>query len=319
MKSHLIILALSTSLLAACGDNAQRPPDAQRPDSKQADAQEPDVLALPGSSYYPESLHASADGTLYVGSLATGQITAYDDGATTPRTVLAAGASGVTGEAGVFVHGDELWICSIDTTFQQPTQLKHFDLQGTLVKSYTLGAMQFCNDIAFDPAGNIYLSDSFGGTIQRLQVGASALDTFATDARFAPATQGAFGLDGIVFDGANGLYVNNVSTGKLFRVALANAAVTPITVTPALSGPDGMRLLDANTLLVVEGQANQLSKVTITANTATSVALKTGLDMPTAVVVARGSAWVTEGQLGRLFAQPPQQPNLPFAIRRVAL
>jgi len=38
-----------------------------------------------------------------------------------------------------------------------------------------------------------------------------------------------------------------------------------------------------------------------------------------ATIVARGSAWVTEGQLDRLFAQPPQMPDLPFAIRRVTL
>src|SRR5689334_23153730 len=98
---------LAMSLLGACA----------------GDPHQPDELALPGSAYYPESLHASADGTLYVGSLATGEITAYDDGDTTPRTVLAAGAANVTGETGVFAHGDQLWICSIDTTFQRPTQL----------------------------------------------------------------------------------------------------------------------------------------------------------------------------------------------------
>jgi hypothetical protein len=47
--------------------------------------------------------------------------------------------------------------------------------------------------------------------------------------------------------------------------------------------------------------------------------LSSDLDMPTGVAVARGSAWVTEGQLGRLFAQPAQSPKLPFAVRRVAL
>ena len=100
---------------------------------------------------------------------------------------------------------------------------------------------------------------------------------------------------------------------------IGTGAITAITVTPALAGPDGVRALDAHTLLVVEGAANRLAKVTVAATTATSVEVAGDLDMPTAVVVARGSAWVTEGQLGRLFAQPSQAPNLPFAIRRVAL
>jgi hypothetical protein len=292
---------LALSMLAACA----------------ADPHEPDELTLPGSAYYPESLHASADGTLYVGSIATGEITAYDDGATTPRTVLAAGATNVTGETGVFVHGDQLWICSIDTTFQRPTELASFDLHGTPLASYPLAANQFCNDIAFDTAGTAYATDSFGGTIQRLRNG--ALETFVHDDRFVPASQGAFGLDGIAYDGANALYVNNLSTGALFRVAIDTGAVTPIAVSPALVGPDGMRLLDAHTLLVVEGAANRLSKVVLSETTATATPLSSDLDMPTAVVVARGSAWVSEGQLGRLFAQPSQAPNLPFAIRRVAL
>jgi hypothetical protein len=55
------------------------------------------------------------------------------------------------------------------------------------------------------------------------------------------------------------------------------------------------------------------------ARTAQATSLADGLDQPTVVIVAGGSAWVTEGQLGRLFAQPAQAPNLPFAIKRVNL
>jgi hypothetical protein len=79
-----------------------------------------------------------------------------------------------------------------------------------------------------------------------------------------------------------------------------------------------MRLLDAHTLLVVDG-GGTLAKLAVTGDTATATSLADGLDQPTAVIVARGSAWVTEGQLGRLFAQPPQPPNLPFAVVRVDL
>jgi len=61
------------------------------------------------------------------------------------------------------------------------------------------------------------------------------------------------------------------------------------------------------------------SRVAITGATATASTLADDLDMPTAVVEARGAVWVTEGQLGRLFAQPQVAPVLPFAIRRVDL
>jgi len=308
-KAHLtrtlgaaLTLALS---LAACGDDA---------------TPQPDVLALPGATYYPESLSASADGTLFVGSIATGQVTAFDDGATEARVVVGTG-SGVTGVTGVLVHGNELFVCSVDTTFQKATDVKSFALDGTPHGTYTLGAGRLCNDMVFDAAGNLYVTDSFSGTVLRLRAGGSALEPWLADTSLAPAQQGAFGLDGIVWvEGA--LYLNKLDTGGLYRVAIAAdgsaGAATKITVTPALVSPDGMRALDAHTLLVVQS-GGTLAKLALSGDTATATSLADGLDQPTAVIVARGSAWVTEGQVGRLFAQPAQAPNLPFAIKRVNL
>jgi hypothetical protein len=292
--------------LAACGDDATPP--------------EPDLLPLPGDAYYPESGSAAADGTLYVGSIATGQVVAIADGATDARVVVGAG-SGVTGVAGVLVHGNELFICSIDSTFQQPSDVKSFALDGTPHGTFTLGPNRFCNDMAFDAAGNLYVTDSFSGTVLRMPAGGSALEPWLVDPSLAPTQQGAFGLDGIV--AVNGaIYLTKLDTSGLYRVAIgadgSAGAVTQITVTPALASPDGMRVLDDHTLLVVEG-GGTLASVAIHGDSATATSLADGLDQPTAVIVARGSAWVTEGQLGRLFAQPPQVPNLPFSVVRVPL
>ncbi len=303
--SAAIGAAVAAVLATGCSDDA-------RP--------EPAMLALPGNAYYPESLSASADGTLFVGSLASGQVVAFDDGATEPRTVVGS-ASGVTGVAGVLVHGDELFVCSIDTSFQKPTEVRGFALDGTPHHSYTLGAGRFCNDMAFDAAGNLYVTDSFSGSVLRLPPGGSALEPWLTDASLAPAQQGAFGLDGIVAaDGA--LYLTKLDTGGLYRVAIgadgSAGAVTQIAVSPALTSPDGMRLVDARTLLVVENSGSLL-RVALSGDTASATALSDSLDQPTSVIVARGWAWVSQGQIGRLFAQPPQPPNLPFSVVRVKL
>jgi streptogramin lyase len=297
----LAALALSTSLVA-CTDDA---------------TPQPEMLALPGSAYYPESLTADTHGTLYVGSLTTGQVVAFDNGKTEPRTVLEAGGHSVTGEAGVVVHDDMLWMCSIDPTFQHPTSIRSFGLDGTPVAEYPLDSSQFCNDIAFDADDNLYATDSFSGNI--LTVAGGTATTFVQDPRFVPATQGAFGLDGIAFDGHGALYVNKLDTGNLFKVDIATKAITEIAVTPPLAGPDGMRIVDDHTLLVIEGQAGRLSRVAISGSTATATPLATDLDQPTSVVQARGAAWVSEGQLGRLLSKPPQAPTLPFAVRRVDL
>jgi hypothetical protein len=72
------------------------------------------------------------------------------------------------------------------------------------------------------------------------------------------AQQGVFGLDGIVAaDGA--VYLTRLDTGGLYRVAIdadgRAGAVTRIAVSPALTAPDGMPLVDARTLLVSRAPA----------------------------------------------------------------
>ncbi|MDQ3341357.1 MAG: hypothetical protein M4D80_39890 [Myxococcota bacterium] len=276
------------------------------------------MIALPGDAYYPESLHADADDTLYVGSLVTGQVVAFADGKTEGTVVIGA-SSGVTGVAGVFIRGDELWLCSVDTTFQRPTEVRSFTLEGVARATHSLGPNRFCNDLAFDAAGALYVTDSFSGTVLRLAPGGAALEPWVENPALAPAMQGGFGLDGLAVVGG-AVFVNKFDTGGLFRIAIgaggAAGPVQPITVTPALTAPDGMRALDDRTLLVAEGNG-RLTKVRVDGVTGTGTPLATDLDQPTGVTVARGSAWVAEGQLGRLFAMPPQAPNLPFGIRRV--
>lgn len=298
----LLAISLAPSLVG-CGDDT---------------ADQPDQLVLP-NDYYPESLSSDAHGTLYVGSITAGSIAAYDDGATTPRMVL--GDTSVTGVAGVLVHGDALWICSVDAQFRHPTEIKSFGLDGAARGTYPLGAMQFCNDMTFDAAGNLYATDSFSGTVMRLAAGGSALETWFTDPALAPAAQGAFGLDGIVA-ATGALYLGKLDTGGLYRVPInadgSAGTATAITVTPALTAPDGIRALDDHTLLVAEN-SGALAKVVITGDTAAATALATDLDQPTGVTFARGSVWVSEGQLGKLFAQPPIAPSEPFLVRRVDL
>ena len=78
-----------------------------------------------------------------------------------------------------------------------------------------------------------------------------------------------------------------------------------------------MRALDDDSLVVIEGNAGRLTRIDITGSLATPTPIASDLDMPTAVAISRGFAWVSEGQLGRLFTG--QSPNLPFSVRRVGL
>jgi hypothetical protein len=138
------------------------------------------------------------------------------------------------------------------------------------------------------------------------------------------------GADGIAYDNAKGpgqekgrLYVNNVMTGALVRIPITQdgtaGPVVEIHVEPPLNGPDGMRMLGKDTLIVAEGPANRVSKITVTGDKAIRATLSDKLLEPSSVTVVAGDAWVSEGQIPRLFATPPADPKLPFDVRRVRL
>lgn len=325
-NTKLLTAALATLVTATggpgCSDDSPAiddpTPDAgiEEPDAPLPPPPQPSVLALPGNAFYPENVHADDDGTLYVGSLATGEVVAFVDGDATPHTLIAAGQHGITGVTGVHVRGSDLWLCAVDTTFQRPTELRKFTLAGTTATpagTHELLASQFCNDMDIGSDGTVYIADSFAGSIQQFVPGVG-FSELVQDARFVPDSQGAFGLDGIVRIG-NRLIVNKLDTGELFSVSITTGSVEPITLAQPLSGPDGMRALDDDTLVVVEGNANRLSRIDLAGSTATVTTIVDTLDMPTGVTLARGHAWVTEGQLGRLFTG--MTPNLPFSVRRV--
>src|SRR5690242_798243 len=144
-------MALTTLLvLACCGDEKDVTND--WPDDVTA-------LSLPGDTYYPESLTAAADGTLYVGSLATGQVVRFAPGSSEATTFLAGGDP--KGVSGVFADSgtSTLYLCAVDLTTTPPTtEVRTYDLGTAALKNrYPFPGPAFCDDFARDPAGNLYV------------------------------------------------------------------------------------------------------------------------------------------------------------------
>lgn len=310
LTASLASLTLGLTLAAGCGPAGPTGP---------ADVEK---LTLPGDNYYPESLSIAADGSLFVGSLGTGQVVRFAPGSTSAAVFVAPGS--LKNVAGVLVddEGSALYLCAVDTSGATPSTVKSYKLaDGSLLATYPFPAAAFCNDMAFDGQRNLYVADSYG-KIYRLPKGGSALALWSSDAALAPSSPMGYGADGIAWDGKDGLFVNTFTDGVLVRLPIkadgAAGPATKITVTPALSFPDGMRLLADNTLLVAEG-AGRLSKVTVNGSTATATIIASSLNGPTSVVRYQQNAWISEGQLGHLFGQIPGPPTTPFSLRRIAL
>jgi len=288
-------------------------------------------LELPGSDFYPESLSVAEDGTLYVGSLATGQIVRFMPGSTVAEVFLPAGTAPLATGVLVDDKGGALYVCTNDPTFSAPPVVHRYRLDdGTPSGVYPLAAAGLANDLALDGKGNLYVTDAFG-RIYQLRQGGAELRLWSSDPWLAPQSADAFGVDGISWDGHGGLYVNNNHTGGIAWVPINDdgsaGSVLAIPVTPPLAAPDGMRALDKSTLVVVEAghfedgrpAGGRLTRVSITGRRAKSAVLQDDLNEPSSVVKYRDNYWVTEGQISRCFGQATGVPETPFLVRRFAV
>ena len=300
-------------LMIACAPNAHLP-------ARQTTTS---VLALPGSTFYPESLSVAADGTLYVSSLGGAGIVRLGPSSDSAETFVAGANKNV---AGVYVDDEDalLYACENDFAAKPavPPRVVAYKLSdGSEAASYAFPQGGVCNDMVIGPARRLYVTDS-AGRIYVLPPGGNALAVFSDDPQLVPSVAGGFGADGIVWDGGATLYVNTFTDSRLLRIPVGAdgkaGAVTALTVSPALQGPDGMRLRDAHTLVIAEQGAGRISQVTLDGDAGALTALGTGLDSPTSVVVTDGAYFATEGQLGHFLGLIDGPPGLPFDIRRVA-
>lgn len=293
-------------------------------------------IPLPGVGYYPESLTTLANGTLFVGSLLTGEVWKYVPGSPAVTKFLAADTAhkNVTGVLADEANG-YLYICGFDNADNTKGAVLRYKLaDATLDKTYPLGTtgttMSACNDMTFDGMGNLFVTDSLG-SIYQLAAGGTAMTQWAMDTTLQPMAGSNYGVDGIAYDGAGHLFTTNISKGTIVRLAItagtgAVGAIDVITPTPALTNPDALRFVDATHYLVVEGGDStksipgKLTKLTIdnTAKTAAGITIDNRLDAPTSVVAVGGNYWITEGQIPQLFTAMPN-PNLPFYVRRLPI
>jgi sugar lactone lactonase YvrE len=264
-----------------------------------------DKVQVGDAGVFPESITSTADGTLIVGSIGTGQIFRAAPGATTADSWIAAVTDGPTAVLGVYADeaNQTLWACYADLALfagagGKASVLRSYDLaSGTLKTTVPLGEGTFCNDIATAADGTAYVADTAGGQLFKVAPGATTAEPFLKDAALAS-------LDGLSFGPDGALYLNGVSTNKLFRLAMADGApgtLTELTLSQPISGPDGMRFGDDGVLYLAENGSGQVDAVTFDGDTATiRVLAKDGWDSPTAVTKVGDTLWVIEAKFSKM-------------------
>jgi sugar lactone lactonase YvrE len=117
------------------------------------------------------------------------------------------------------------------------------------------------NGLAFDGAGNLYVSDSFQGAIFRIANAAGcapcAMTTLAHDPLLATAGFPPFGANGIAINDAdNALFVANTGDDRVLKVNKSSGAVSVFA--ESINGADGVAFDSQGRLWVAANQADEL-------------------------------------------------------------
>jgi sugar lactone lactonase YvrE len=294
-------------------------------------------VTVPGSRDFPESITSTADGTLFMSSMAGGRIFRATPGSAEAAEWIKPGTNDLLSVLGVLADekSNTLYACSSDLskggvkipTGQPPTALKTFDLKTGAPKAsfpfpdpHLLGQNALCNDIAIGPDGSAYVTDSLNAHILRLKPGAKELEVWATDDRWK--VKGAQ-LDGIAILNDGNVYADIFQGNGLYRVQMqpdgTAGTVTLLNTSLPLFHSDGLRPFEGTKLLMVEGEGvGRLDLITVSGNDAKIDVVKSGFEGPVGVTTVGNSAYVMNTALKYLFnpeykAKPPP-PFTAFAV-----
>lgn len=301
----------------------------------------PTTLPLP-ADWYPESLAVGPDGAFYVGSWRQGAVARVRPGETQPQILVTPGAQGLANGQGVLVDSRRglLWVCSgtlgYTTVPTTPSALKAYDLAtGAPRASYELPDHGYCNDLAQDAQGVIYVTDSLQPRVLRWRDGDTALEVWKQDPQFAGGSEG-FKLNGIAIDGRQ-IYLSLVTAAPyLLRVSVdahgEAGAVSRIAMPRTLKNADAIRWAGAGRLVIFESNAfghdgpygGQISLASLSGDHASTLTtLVRGLNDPSSGVIAHGRVYFIESKYSLLFAHKDDDAGIPrqvpFDIQSVAL
>jgi sugar lactone lactonase YvrE len=293
----------------------------------------PTTIALPSNFQYPNGIAHASDGTLYVGSITSGQILRIAPNGEINtlfpgnKQIFAATSLRLDEQRGLLwgTSSDFLGVRQADgKVVRRPHRIFAIDLRsGKVQRVVLMPDGGFGNDIAIDAKGGLYVTDSFRPRIHYLPPDATQLQTWAEDEQFRSKQQ--IGLAGIVLSPDNRLIVNLYSDGKLLSVTpntSGKPTVEEIKLQRPIENPDGMQFAPDGSLLLLEGavQSGKGRLLRIRPGSQGVETLAENLISPVNLAIAGNEVWVTESQI-RHRLLPGQEKAVPdrFLIHRFRL
>jgi sugar lactone lactonase YvrE len=220
---------------------------------------------LPAGATGPEGLTVGREGNVYVTTFGfnaqgavtgAGQLYVYDDDGDLRRQVSVAGSSSHLLGLGFNPITNVLLI--ID--FGNSRVLSVDPHSGASSVFMTVTGTAGLNGMAFDKAGNVYVSDSFQGIIWRTGAGGGAGTAWVTSPLLTTTGIPGFGANGIAFNKAGtAMLVANTGNDTIVTIPVAGGTPgTPAVLTNSINGADGIVLDRDDNIWAAANQADEI-------------------------------------------------------------
>src|SRR6185437_6932148 len=276
---------------------------------------------LPAGTAHPEGITAGAHGNFYVadfdisGNTSVGTIVVFDRNGRWLRTLqINNGSTLLLGIAFNPATGD-LLVCDLGKS-----QVLKVDPQSGASSVFaTIPGGGGPNALAFDAAGNVYISDSFQATIWRAPKTGGAPLAWVADPLLGTNGVPPFGANGLAFNGnASSLFVANTGNDTIVRIPLPNGPNgtpgAPEVFVNSINGADGLIIDSADNLWVAANQSDEIVVVDPTGRVIAKLGDFDGVDrqgspvgllFPASLVLVNNFLYVTNLSLDlRLFNAP---------------
>ena len=275
---------------------------------------------LPAGTAHPEGIAADAQGNLYVADFdvskaaGPGNIVVFDRSGRLLRKLDVAGSSALL--LGIAFHPLTGVLLVIDFGNQQVLTVNPQTGAATLFATVPGGGSAGPNALAFDAAGDVYISDSFQGKIWKTSSAGGAVSEWASGPLLTTSGVPPFGANGMAFNKAGtALFVANTGNDTVVRIPVAGGvAGTADVFVHSINGADGL-LIDGNdNLWVAANQADEIVVLDPSGKVVAKLGDFDGIDpqgsprgllFPASLVMSNGFVYVTNLSLDlRLFGLP---------------
>lgn len=220
---------------------------------------------LPSGAANPEGITVDDAGNVYVTTFAvggtasgTGQLFVFDPSGTLLRQVDVANSSPLLVDLAFHPKTGQLLV--IDFGGKQVLRVDPVTGASSVFTTIPGGDAAGPNVLTFDNAGNVFISDSFQGTIWRTGRNGGPAAAWVTSSLLQTSGVPPFGANGLAFTkNGSALFVANTGNDTVVRIPVrAGAAGPPEVFVNSINGADGLIIDDDDNIWVAANQADEI-------------------------------------------------------------